>query len=370
MDQFSTPVAWVDLDVFENNVRELAEIFKAAGVSWRPHFKGLRVPALARKQIEAGAIGVTCATVSEAEAAADGGIDNLLIANEVIGDPDLVRVARLLRSGSTVITCVDDLAHISAISRIAQAEDVQWPVLIDIDVGMRRCGSEPGAPAVALCREAHGAPHVRLKGLMAYEGHTESIEDPTDRRAAIEDALELVRETVELARQAQLPIEIVSCGSSITYPVTAHHPIVTEIQAGGAAFMDIMYRNLGPDTTRGYALFVRGTIISRPAPDRAVANAGRKKMGCVFAVSADDPGEFSLLPCPVAMPAPLGLPGARVKTLNAEHAVLELDPSAEARVGDPIDFIPGYVDFTVYHYEQLVGVRADEVETVWKVEAR
>lgn len=368
--RLETPAAWVDLEAFESNVQTLADYFQSAGVGWRPHFKGLRVPALARKQVAAGALGVTCATVDEAAAAAAGGIQDILIANEVVGDSKLDRVARLLRDGVYVLTCIDDPRHVSQISRVAQQEHVQWPVLVDVDVGMQRCGIQPGVPAVTLCKQAHEAEGVQLRGLMAYEGHVESIADLADRGRAIHRAMDLVTETVELARRQGLSMDIVSCGSSITYPFTAHMPVVTEIQAGGAVFMDIVYRNLAPESDLHHALFVRATVISHPTPERFIVDAGRKKMGCVFAVSAVDGVGFSWLPCPVGLPEPVGLPGAKIKTLNAEHTVLEVNPSVAIEVGDEIDFIPGYVDFTVYHHNRLYGVRGEDIEAVWEVEAR
>lgn len=367
-NELDTPALWVDVEAFESNVRRLAGYFRAAGVGWRPHFKGLKVPALAHKQIAAGAIGVSCATVSEAEAAAATGIRSILIANEVVGSQKIARLVALLQKGAKVIVCVDNVDNVSALFQTAQMGDVQLPVLVDVDVGLNRCGVLPGEQALALSKLVHDTPNLIFKGLMGYEGNTELIFDPEERRPAIEKSVGLVIETANLCRASRLPVEIISCGSSVTYTVTAHIPGVTEIQAGGAAFMDIVYKSLGVDLD--YSLFIRATVISRPSPTRAVVDAGRKKMGCVYVAPAGDTPGLSWTPCPVAMPQPRNLPGVRLKTLNAEHGILELDPNVPLRVGDRIDFIPGYVDFTVFHHDRLYGVRKEKVEVVWDILAR
>lgn len=367
-DELVTPALWVDLDAFESNVQRLTEYFRTAGVGWRPHFKGLRVPALAHKQIAAGAIGVSCTTLAEAEAAVEAGIPSVLITNEIVGPQKIARLVALLQGDSEVIVCVDNAENVRALSLAAHVEDVQLSVLVDVDVGLNRCGVLPGEPSLVLAKLAHDAPNLIFRGLMGYEGHTELILDPDERRPAIEESVRLVIETADLCRASGLLVEIISCASSVTYPVTAHIPGVTEIQAGGVTFMDVVYRSLGADLD--YSLFIRATVISRPTPTRAVVDAGRKKMGCVYVARAGDTPGLSWALCPVAMPQPRNVPGVRLKALNAEHGILELVPTTRLQVGDTIDFIAGYVDFTVFHHSKLYGVRKGRIEEVWDILAR
>jgi len=366
--ELDTPALWVDLDAFESNVQRLASYFRSAGVSWRPHFKGLRVPALAYTEIEAGAIGVSCATVMEAEAVAVAGIHNILITNEVVGSQKIARLVELLRGGAHVMVCVDNAENLARLSQAAELANVQCSALVDVNVGLNRCGVLPGEQAVALSKLVHDTPNLIFKGLMGYEGHTEPISDPEERRCAIEESVALVVDTANLCRASGLPVEIVSCGSTITYSVTAHIPGVTEIQAGGAVFMDIVYKSLGVDLD--YSLLVQATVISRPSPVRAVVDAGRKKMGCIWFLPGGNAPGLSWTPCPVAIPQPRNLPGIRLTTLHAEHGILELEPDVQLRVGDKIDFIPGYADFTVCRHSKLYGIRMEKVEAVWDVLAR
>jgi D-serine deaminase-like pyridoxal phosphate-dependent protein len=297
----------------------------------------------------------------------EAGISSILIANQVVGSPKIARLVAAVRKDAEVIVCVDDAQNVAELSKAAQLGNVDLHVLVDVDIGLNRCGVLPGDQAVALAQLVHDTPNLTFRGLMGYEGHTELIFDPDERRAPIEEAIDLVLETADDCREAGLPVDIVSCGSSVTYTVTAHIPGVTEIQAGGVVFMDVVYKTLGANM--GNALFVQSTVISRPTPTRAVVDAGRKKMGCVYVAPGGDSSELMWTRCPVAMPQPVELPGMRLKALHAEHGILELDPSVDLRIGDRVDFVPGYVDFTVFHYRKLYGIRADKVEAAWDVVA-
>jgi len=351
LNDIETPFLWVDLDRMDENIRLLTAFFRKAGVAWRPHIKGIRAPAVAQRLLDAGAIGVTCATVGEAEIMADAGIQDLLVANEVVGARKYARVAAL-RGRTDVKVAVDSDATLSDLGRAAVAAGVEIEVLVELDIGMRRAGVQPGAPALALARRVQGTRGLRLAGVMGWEGHTPGIEDAQQKRLEIERSVGTLVETAELLRESGCPVHIVSCGGSGTYTIAATVAGVTEIQAGGAVFSDVTYRKWGARTQP--ALFLRATVTSRPAPDRIICDAG-----------------FKTLPTWHNDPEPLGVTGAREFGKSAEHGVVRLSvPDHRTRVGDGLDFIPAYGDSTVFLHDRLYGVRDGRVEHVWPIEGR
>jgi D-serine deaminase-like pyridoxal phosphate-dependent protein len=350
-NEVDTPFLWVDLDTLESNIAHLANYFRTAGVQWRPHVKGIRVPAIAHKAIAAGAIGVTCATVAEAETMVDAGIHDLLIANQVVGQHKIARLVSLCCQADVKVA-VDDAANVAALGQAAVAKGVELGIVVEVDVGQQRAGVAPGQAAVELSRRVQHTPGLRFCGLMGWEGHTRAITDVQERHRAIAQAMDRLTTTAALCREAGLPVSIVSGGGSGTYDVTAFHPGITEIQAGGAIFCDVMYQKLGVQTQP--CLFVRGTVTSRPAPDRIVCDAG-----------------FKTLPTWRETPIPLGLSRVKSIHMSAEHGVVALEvPDSEVKAGDALDFIVGYGDATIFLHDRLYGVRGGTVEAVWMIQGR
>lgn len=346
VDDIDTPFLWVDLEAMEDNIRTLAGFFHDAGVAWRPHIKGIRAPDVALRLVDAGAIGVTCATVTEAEHMAAAGIHDLLVAHQLVGAGKYRRIAAL-SARADVKVAVDSDATLAAFGRAAVAAGVEVGVLIEVDTGMRRAGVPPGEPALTLARQVLGTPGLRLRGVMGWEGHTPDIVDPERKRLEIERSVELLVETAGFLREAGCPVDIVSCGGSGTFTVAARVKGVTEIQAGGAVFTDVTYRKWGAPTRP--ALFVRSTVTSRPAPERIICDAGFKTMP----TWAEDPD------CP-------SLTGVREFGKSAEHGVVRLSiPDRRTKVGDLLDFIPAYGDSTVFLHDRLYAVRDGRVEHVW-----
>lgn len=346
-----TPVLWVDLDLMENNIKRLSSYLKEAGVSWRPHTKGVKIPAIVHEMLDAGAIGITCAKLSEAEVMAAGGVKDILVANQVVGE---IKIARLcaLRHHTNIMVSVVDLENVEEISKQAVNAEVKIRVLIELNVGMNRAGIEPGQGVVDFAYKLVQLPGIELAGIMGWEGHVVSIEDPTAKQVECEKAIRSLVETAELCRKQGIPIDIVSCGGSGSYRISAHIPGITEIQAGGAVFGDVTYRRWGG--AFDCSLFVLSTVTSRPTSFRAIIDAGHKTMD----------GE-------VSMPEVLGLPGATLVTLSAEHGYLELDdPNLPLKTGDRVNLIVGYGDWTVCLHNQLVGVRKGKVEVVWDISGR
>jgi D-serine deaminase-like pyridoxal phosphate-dependent protein len=178
------------------------------------------------------------------------------------------------------------------------------------------------------------------------------MDDPDQKREEIERSMRSLVATAELLRESGCPTGIVSCGGSCTYAVAARVPGVTEVQAGGGVFSDVTYLRHGHGTRP--ALFVRATVTSRPAPDRIIVDAG-----------------FKTLPSWVHAPRALGVENVREIGISAEHGIVRLDaPDASVRVGDTLDFVPGYGDVTVFLHDRLYAVRAGRVEHVWPIEGR
>ncbi len=346
-----TPRLLVDLDLLGRNIATMAASFARHGVGWRPHTKGIKLPAIAHKLLQAGAIGVTCAKLGEAEVMAAAGIGSILVANQVVGAEKIERLVHLRRHADVVVA-VDSVANVQAIGAAAARIGVEQGVLVELNVGMDRSGVAPGAAAVALALTAAATPGVKLRGLMGWEGHCAGMPAGEQKRAACAAAITLLTGSAEACRAAGLPIEIVSCGGTGTYEYTAALPGITEIQAGGGIFHDLAYAGWG--IPHEFALTVLCTVVSRPTPTRVIIEAGRK----IF--TSDQ-----------AVPRPFNIPDAGGLALSAEHGQFELaSPSARPAVGDRIHCIVGYNDTTVHLHETLVGVRDGRVEIVWPLLGR
>jgi D-serine deaminase-like pyridoxal phosphate-dependent protein len=347
-----TPALIVDLSAMERNIRRMADFFSESTCRLRPHFKAHKTPAIARRQLAAGSCtGLTCATVGEAEIiVAQALTDDVLIANEVVGPGKAARVARLARQADVKVA-VDSDAGLEDLARAGYAEGVEIGVLVDVNVGLPRCGVGPGAQALNLAQRVAAGEGVRLRGAMGYEGHVVAIEDRAQREAAAKRAMEPLLSTVRMIREAGLPCEIVSAGGTGTYDITGRIEGVTEVQAGSYVLMDTAYGKL--DIPFELAFTVLGTVLSRPKPEMCVADNGNK------ACSMDH-----------GNPAVKGIEGASVLFLSDEHATIVLPPESTIRVGDRIELWPSHIDPTINLHDVIFAVDGDEVVEVWPVAAR
>jgi D-serine deaminase-like pyridoxal phosphate-dependent protein len=312
----------------------------------------VKTPEIIRRQIAAGAIGVTCAKVGEAEVMAQAGVRDILIANQVVGPKKIARLLDLL--GRADVKCaVDCQAHLRALGDAAAARGLSLPVVIEVNIGMSRAGVEPGDAVVALAMAVSSQPGLRFAGLMAWESHVVTIADPKEKARAVATAIGKLTASAQACRDAGIAVEIVSCGGTGSFPYCAQQPGVTEVQAGGGIFSDMHYRN-HYHFDYPQALTVLMTVTSRPTPTRIVTDAGKKAM------SGD-----------AALPEPLGLPPAKPIRLSAEHGIIELETASETpRVGDKIEAIVGYSDTTVHLHERICATRNGRIEAVWPVAAR
>ena len=350
-ENLDTPALIVELDVLQKNIERMADtIIRQAGVGWRPHTKAMKTPALAHLCLQTGAHGVTCAKLGEAEVMAAAGIRDILIANQMVGVIKIERLVHLCRQAD-VMVCVDRIDNARDIDAAAQRIGVKPRVLIEVDIGMRRAGVAPSA-VLQLARQLAELEHIRLAGLQTWEAHALSHQREEKQRLIVE-ALKTLTATAEQVRAADIPLEIISCGGTGTYWISAFQSGVTEIEAGGGIFCDVHYRrHFGVD--HDYALSVLATVTSRPAPDRLICDAGFKTMGAAHAEpEVPELGELA---------------GFR---LSAEHGTITLKQASDApRPGDKIEIIPPYSDSTVFLHDVLYGVRKGRIETVWPLLAR
>ncbi|MBS0219658.1 MAG: DSD1 family PLP-dependent enzyme [Proteobacteria bacterium] len=347
-----TPALVIDLDAMAANIDRISRTCSENGVAWRPHIKGQKTPEIARAEIAAGAIGITCAKLGEAEVMAEAGIRDILIANQIIGASKIGRVVALLDRADAIVA-VDDLQNINALAEAAGAGNRRLRIVIEVNIGMNRAGVEPGGSVVALAAAITRCPALQFAGLMGWESHATTIPDPSKKRTAVAEAIGLLTSSAAACRAAGYPPSIVSCGGSGTFPFCAEQPGVTEIQAGGGIFGDEHYRE-HYHVNFQRALTLMATVTSRPTATRIVVDAGRKAM------SGD-----------AAMPVPIGLPGVQSVRLSAEHATIELTVgSAVPAIGDRVEFAVGYSDTTVHLHEEIFAIRGDRVEAAWPVLGR
>jgi D-serine deaminase-like pyridoxal phosphate-dependent protein len=346
-----TPALLLDLDVMEGNIARMARVFREAGVQWRPHTKGIKVPAIAHKLLAAGAVGVTCAKVSEAEVMAAAGIRDVLIANQVVGPQKALRLAALCREADPIAT-VDSSENVQELDGAAGRLRVRLRVVVEVNCGLDRCGVAPGEPVVKLAQEVANCPNLVFAGLMTWEGHTLAL-PLQDRAAAVAASLRLLTDSAQACRAAGLPVDIVNCGGTGDYWIAARVPGVTEIEAGGGVFGDRYCQAKGVDHPIG--LSVLATVVSRPTPTRVVTDAGRKAM------SVESHGE----------PWPRGAAGVTGVRVSAEHGQYELAAaSASPRIGEKQEWLVAYGDLTVFLHETLYGVRNGIVEAAWPILGR
>jgi D-serine deaminase-like pyridoxal phosphate-dependent protein len=347
IDDLPTPALIVDVAALDRNIRRMADFFAAGPCRVRPHVKAHKTPEIARRQLAAGSCsGLTCATVSEAEAVASLGAD-LLIANEIIGRDRCDRVAQLARAQAITIA-IDSTAGLEAAAESARRAGVILGVLIDLDVGQARCGVKPGQEALTLAHRAAGTAGVELRGVMGYEGHLQAIRDRGEREVRARAAMGALVATAELLLRSGLRCDIVSAGGTGTFDISGSTAGVTEIQAGSYALMDTDYRDTGVPFEQ--AFWVLGTVISRPSPDRCVADCGHKSM-------TKDHG----------YPSVEGIDGATVTALNDEHAVIALPPGAAVAIGDRLRLIPSHTDPTVNLHDVFYAIDGDRVVGEWPI---
>ena len=346
-----TPALLVDLDLMEGNIRRVMETCRAHGVGWRPHTKGQKTVEIIEKELAAGAVGMTCAKLGEAEVLAANGVRDILIHNQIVGTAKTQRLAALTAIADPIVT-VDSIAHVEQLAAAMQGTGRTLRVAIEVDIGMHRAGVQPGLPVVALAQTIAAQPALRSVGVTSWESHAVTIADTSEKARVVADAIKLLTSSADACRAAGLPVDIVSCGGTGTFPYCAQQPGVTEIEAGGIIFSDVHYRtHYHLDFPQ--ALTLLATVTSRPTATRVIIDAGKKAM------SSD-----------AAAPEPIGVTATSVR-LSAEHGSIELaEPNDLPRIGDKVELIVGYGDTTVHLHEEIIAVRRGKIEAIWRVAGR
>jgi D-serine deaminase-like pyridoxal phosphate-dependent protein len=345
-----TPALVIDVAHLEANVARMAEAFTTMPAALRPHVKVHKCPQIAQRQIAAGAIGVATATVREAVVMAQSGIDDVLVANQVVG---AARIAALLQApaDTRLTVAVDDPANVAALGEAACAAERELEVLVELDIGQRRCGVRDGAAALRLAEQVAATRGLRLRGLQGYEGHCMLEPDHDVRRRLAETAIAELITAADGLQAAGLPCDDLSGGGTGTWFITGANPRVTEIQAGSYALMDAFHGDLVPG---GFdvAMTVLATVISRQGAT-VVLDAGRKAVGIDFCA-----------------PRVVGHADATVRFVAEEHLLLDFPGPAPLKVGDLVQLVAGYGPTTVNLHDAFLVVRDGLVEDVWPIAAR
>lgn len=347
--ELTTPALVLDIDVANRNIAAMAGWLAGQPARLRPHVKVHKVPQLAALQVRAGAVGVATATVWEARAMAAGGIEDVMIANEVFGAARISVLAGLAgRARLSVL--VDDADNARDLASAAQRAGAELGMLVDLDVGMRRCGVREPAEAVALARVIAGLPGARFLGVMGYEGHAMTEPDPAKRRDLQAAAMDLVTAHVAALSAAGFPCAIVAGGGTGTYHLTGAHPTMTELHAGSYVVMDTNHSELIPGSFE-VAMHVHATVINRRG-ENAVLDCGRK------AVSSDM--------------APPAVAGGQMATrfVAEEHLGVRLPAGSPMRRGDRVLVVAGYAPTTVNLYGVMCVSSGGMVVDAWPIRAR
>jgi D-threonine aldolase len=314
----------------------------------RPHIKTHKSSRLARMQIEAGAVGVTCATIGEAEAMAAGGIEDILIANQLV-TPDKLERAVCLLDHAAVRFVVDSTFGIRTASAVALNSGCILEVLVEVDTGGNRCGAQSPEGTVALVRQVLESRSLKFAGIQAYYGGTSYIKDLDERRRAVNTSDSLLAAALD-AVHSLCEIPRVSGAGSGNAKYHLENGLLTEIQSGSYVYSDTTYRELAPDYQP--ALFVLSTVISRPTPNRVVMDAGLKALGTEFSI-----------------PEVVGYPGLKFDHYSEEHVQWNSVGSQAPQIGEKVRIIPSHCCTTVNHYRECYLIQEDTVIDRWEIDA-
>lgn len=341
IQDLDTPVLLIDLDIMERNIRRLQEYLDAHGIGNRPHIKTHKVPAIAHMQLEAGAIGITCQKLGEAEVMADAGIKNILITYNLLGAQKMERLVRLAKRTDLTVA-IDNLTVAQGISDAAQAAGLTIGILVELATDLQRTGVPTPAALVELAQQVDRLLGLHLRGMMVYPSGPSNAD--------------LISEAIAGLQRAGLSTEIVSGGGSPTALQAHLVPGVTEHRAGTYVYNDKMMMDQGAATVEDCALTVLTTVVSRPTAERAIVDGGSK----TFSSDAGLPMGYIV-----------NYPEAQIYNMNEEHGYVDVSACAiKPEIGERLRVIPNHACGTVNMHDEVYGVRGDEVEVIWRIQAR
>jgi 3-hydroxy-D-aspartate aldolase len=358
--EIPTPALLLDLDRFERNIQKMAQYVKSVGKKLRPHSKTHKCPEIALRQIAAGAVGVCVAKVGEADAMAAAGVRNLLITTEVVGSEKIGRLLEVLARQPETLVVVDHPDNVAELGQAMERAGRVLNLLVDVDVGGRRTGVQPGEPALELAKSVRRQPALNLRGLQGYAGHCAHVLGFEERRRVSRRWMSRLMKTREVFEKNGLPVDIVSGGSSGTFNIDSELEGLTELQSGSYCVMDLEYRKIGGKSGGAYddfemALTVLTTVISVPSAEMAMIDAGLKSF------STDKP----------FVPEAVEWPGVEYSWAGDEHGRLTVTEVGRLpRLGERIEFFPPHCDPTINLYDRIYAMRGDKVEAVWEIAGR
>ncbi|MFY1876570.1 DSD1 family PLP-dependent enzyme [Achromobacter xylosoxidans] len=350
-----TPSLVLDLTAFEANLRAMQAWADRHEVALRPHAKAHKCPEIARRQLALGARGICCQKVSEAVPFVAAGITDIHISNEVVGPAKLRLLAQLARAAKLSV-CVDNAANLARISQAMAAVGAEIDVLVEVDVGQGRCGVSDDATVLALAQQARDLPGVTFVGLQAYHGSVQHLRTRDERAAVCRQAARIAASYQLLLRESGIACDIITGGGTGSAEFDAASGVYTELQAGSYAFMDGDYGANEWDGALAFqnSLFVLSAVMSTPAPDRVILDAGLKS---------------TTAEC--GPPAIHGVQGLQYAAINDEHGVVRVAPGAQPpALGDTLLLVPSHVDPTFNLHDGLVVYRDGIVQDIWEISAR
>jgi len=351
VEQIPTPALLVDIDALLRNIERMSSFCAKANTKIRPHAKTHKTAAIAHLQIEAGAIGVCCATIGEAEVMAAAGINDILIVNEMIGEVAIRRTVNLARHTRTIVP-VDNMVNVRDLAAAAKQYSTKLDILVDLDVGMGRCGARTIEQLIELAKAVSDCSALRLRGVFGYEGQVQFIPDRDERTKKGRAANEFLVDAARTLCGMGFNIEIVSGAGTGTYDIAGRFPGITEIEPGSYIFMDATYNKLRLPFEQ--SLTVLSTVISRPTDDLVILDAGSKGVS---------PERFT--------PFVRGYEQTiEIKKLAEEHAIGKMQPGIDPRPGDKMHLIPSHCCGTVNLYDHMYVTRNGVVEAIWPITAR
>jgi D-serine deaminase-like pyridoxal phosphate-dependent protein len=345
-----TPALVIDLDILAKNIHKMASYMENKRAKLRPHFKTYKCPAISHMQIAAGANGITCAKLSEAEVLVAAGIRDVLIANQVVDPVKINRLAALANSDAKITVAVDSERNIEDLSRAADFYGSTLYILLEVDVGMGRCGINTKEEALLLAEKTVRSQSLSFEGIQAYEGHLQFIPDFEKRRRGVEAMVEKVGSIKEHLESRGIPVKEISGAGTGTYNITGDNTIWTEIQAGSYIFMDTAYNKVGLEFENALTIL---TTVMHKRPGFAVCDAGMK-------VCSVDHG----------LPEIKGFPKCSIHDgLSEEHGTIA-DPDDELDYLQKIEYIPSHCCTTVNLHDRYFCVRNGKLEAVWWITGR
>lgn len=342
-----TPALLVDLDAMERNLHRMAGHFRGQSASLRPHFKGHQVLSLASRQVEAGAIGIACARLNHAEKLVGVGIPSVLIANEIAGEYAIRRFIEL--SGEApVVLAVDNEQVVADMARLAGNRRSLLNLVVDVNLGLNRCGVAPGAEALALARTVIEK-GLTLRGLMGYRGNLK-LPAGAEKQQLVMSAMRALASTRRMLELEGIPVEIVSSGGTTDYSIVSESAGITEVQAGSYLLMDRWKTQFVDDLSP--ALSILTTVLHRDENGQVITDGGIKAMSGFR-----------------GLPKVKGVPGLTLKALHAEHCFLEIaDSSIEIETGDQVEIWVEYLDATISRHRRMYGFRSGKLEEIFEIE--